>query len=387
VYTRFIQPTSPARLGGRVLAAWAALLVLAACGGDGPNLPPPPSALSVTTAGRLERGSTLTVTVTADGAAVDPAGYTLSVAPADGAQLLGGGQVRLTRAGAVTLTATAGTRTGKADLTVAAPPVVVFDRYTGGNRDIWRVDLDGQNLVQLTTDPGEDQDPTVAQGKVVWLSFRSGRAELYTKTLAGGADTRITNTAADESTPALSPDGSRVAYSLVAGGVTKVYVANADGSGAARATAAGFGFDGAIETAPAYASGSRLSFVATANGSADIFQMTGNAAPVVVAGGSSAEVEPAWSTDGNTLAFVSNRSGSTEIFLLNASTGAVTQLTSGPGTKSQPAWTPDGRVVYLETLNSGATRLRWVDPAQPAVVNTIDTGVGAVEHPAVAPAS
>jgi Tol biopolymer transport system component len=63
------------------------------------------------------------------------------------------------------------------------------------------------------------------------------------------------------------------------------------------------------------------------------------------------------------------------------STGAVTQLTSGPGTKSQPAWTPDGRVVYLETLSG--TRLRWVDPAQPAALHTIDTGTGgSVGHPA-----
>ncbi|HEU4561611.1 MAG TPA: hypothetical protein VFS20_27545 [Longimicrobium sp.] len=387
VYPHISPNIAQARFGGRVLAACAALLVLAACGGgDGPVTPPPPNPLVVTATGRMERGSTITVTVTADG---QPAsGYALSAQPADAIEVVSPGLVKLVRTGAVTLTATAGTRTGKTDLTVAVPPVVVFDRYVNNNRDIWRVDLDGQNLTQLTTDTGEDQDPTVAQGKVVWVSFRAGRAELYSRTLAaGGTDTRITNTVVDESVPAFSPDGARLGFAQVAGGVTKVFTSNADGTGAVRATSNNFGFSGAIETAPTFAPGSKLAFVATANGSADIFEVVGAAAPTLLAGGNMAEVEPAWSANGNTLAFVSNRTGSTEIFLLNVGTGAVTQLTSGAGTKSQPAWTPDGRVVYLETQNNGATLLRWVDPAQPATVTTINTGPGTVEHPAVAPGS
>lgn len=367
------------RRAGRALAASAALVVLAACGGgDGPT--DLGTTLTITATGRMERGSTVTLAVTANGQPVAAGEYTLSVQPSDAAQLLADNQVKLLKAGKLTVTASGTRKLGNADITVAAPPVVVFDRFGTTNRDLWRVDLDGQNLTQLTTDTGEDQDPTVAQGKVVWLSFRAGNGELFSMPLAGGAATRLTNTTVDESTPALSPDGARVAYSLVVGGVTKVYTANADGSGAARATPASFGEDGAIETAPTWAAAGKLAFVATINGSADVFQVTGAGAPALLAGGNAAEVEPAWSPDGTTLAFVSNRGGTTEIYLMNAASGAVTQLTSGAGTKSQPAWTPDGRVVYLETL--GGTRLRWVDPAQPATVTTIETGTGSVGHPA-----
>ncbi len=368
-----------ARPAARALAATAALLLLAACGGgDGPT--DLGTTLTITATGRLERGSTVTVAVTAAGQPVAATDYTLSVTPSDAAELLPGGQLRLLKAGKLTVTASGTRKLGNADITVAAPPVVVFDRFSGTNRDIWRIDLDGQNLAQLTTDTGEDQDPSVAQGKVVWLSFRSGGGDLYAMPLAGGATTRLTSTTPDESTPALSPDGARVAYALVVGGVTKVYTANADGTGAARATPADFGFDGAIETAPAWAAAGKLAFVATVNGSADVFQVAGAGEPALLAGGSSAEVEPAWSADGGTLAFVSNRGGGTEIYLMNAGTGVVTQLTSGAGSKSQPGWTPDGRLVYLETLSG--TRLRWVDPALPADVHTIDTGTGSVGHPA-----
>ncbi|HSU12780.1 hypothetical protein [Longimicrobium sp.] len=368
----------------RALAALAtASLLLAACdGGGGPTDIASP--LAVTTSGRLERGSTITLSVTSAGQPLAPGDYTLTVRPADAAQVVDNATVKLLRAGAVSITASAPKKVGTAELTVAAPPVVVFERVVAGNRDIWRVDLDGQNLTALTTDPGDDQDPTVAGSNVVFVSYRSGNGDLWSVPLAGGANTRLTTTPRDETTPALSADGQRLAYAYLESDVTKVYVAGANASNPQRAAPA-FGFDGSIETYPSWAPSSTLAFVATANGTADIFEQVGNAAPSLLAGGNTAEVEPAFSPDGKTLAFVSNRTGSVEIFLLTISGGAVQQLTSGAGSKSQPAWTPDGRLVYLETAG-GVTHLRWTDPATPAASTLIDTGTGTVGHPAVAAA-
>ncbi|HEV7590071.1 MAG TPA: hypothetical protein VGO40_18280 [Longimicrobium sp.] len=364
----------------RTLAGCFALslvAVLPACsGGDGPVVPPPPVGLSVAATGRLERGSTVTLAVTRGGAAVTP---TLSFLPADAAQLLPDGSVKLLREGALTVSATLGESTGSAVLQVAAPPVVVFDRLTGGNRDIWKVDLDGQNLVQLTTDPGDDQDPTVVKGSIVFVSYRAGNAELYSTPLASGATTRLTFTTRDETTPSLSDDGTKLAFSGVASGVTKVYTAAANATAPVQLVP-GTGAD-VIETAPSWSLSSSLAFVSTAAGSADIVQVVGTGAPTPLAASSAADVEPAWSRDGNTLAFVSNRGGTVEIYLRSAA-AVVTQLTSGTGSHSNPAWTPDGRVVYVETVG-GVPRLRWVDPAAPATSYAIDTGAGAVGNPAV----
>ncbi|HEX8245110.1 MAG TPA: hypothetical protein VF541_16485 [Longimicrobium sp.] len=367
----------------RALSALAAAaLLLAACDGGGPTDIASP--LTVTATGRLERGSTLTLTVTAGGQTLAPGDYTLSVRPAGAAQVIDNTTVKLLKTGAVSITATAPKRVGTAALTVAAPPVVVFDRLVGSNRDVWRVDLDGQNLVQLTSDVADDQDPTVAQGTVVFVSYRSGNGDLWSVPLAGGANVRLTSTPADETTPALSPDGTRLAYAYVENEITKLYTAAANGANPQRAAPA-FGFSGTIETWPSWASAHLLAFVSTPSGTADIFELSGTAAPSLLAGGNTAEVEPAWSPDGKTLAFVSTRGGGVDIYLLNVASGAVTQLTSGPGSKSQPAWTADGRVVYTENAG-GDSRLRWVDPAVPAVTWPIDTGTGAAAHPAAAAA-
>lgn len=375
-------PRSRSRRPSLPLSLCAAALLLAACGGgDGGGPTQPTPTLDVAVTGRVERGSTVTVAVTLNGAPVNASDYTLSVQPSDAIQVVDNATVKLLKAGSVTVTATGANKAkGSAQFTIAAPPVVLFDRVTNSNRDIWRIDLDGQNEQQLTTDVGDDQDPTVAQGTVVFVSYRSGNGDLWSVPLAGGTNTRLTTTAKDETTPALSADGQKLAFSFMESSVTKIYTSAANGTGAQRA-APSFGFDGSIETYPTWGTGGALAFVATNNGTADIFGMTGTATPTLLAGGNQAEVEPAYSPDGKTLAFVSNRTGTVEIFLLNVATGGVTQLTSGAGTKAQPAWTPDGRIVYTETLN-GATHLRWIDPAAPGTTYLIDTGAGAVGHPA-----
>jgi Tol biopolymer transport system component len=334
----------------------------------------------VATAGRLERGNTIQVTASGSTGALAPGAFTVTVQPAGAAEAVGADSLRLLAAGPITITATAGLVSGNLPVVVLAPPTVVFDRLTGGNRDIYRVDLDGVNLMQLTTDPGDDQDPTAVKGSVVFVSYRGGNGNLYAIPLGGGATTTLTTTTRDEMTPALSADGQKLAFSAVVGGVTKVFTANSDASSPVQLV--GGNDPATIETAPSWSLGSSVAFVSTLNGSADIFQASSGGAPALLVGGSAAEVEPAVSPNGQTLAFVSNRNGSTEIFTVPVAGGAAVQLTSGAGTRSQPAWTPDGRLVYLHTEGS-TTQLRWIDPAAPTLVHSIATGTGTVGHPAV----
>jgi hypothetical protein len=346
---------------------------------------PPPLVLAVD--GRLERGSVIRIGATRSGAPVPAGELAFTASPADAIQTLGGDSVRLTRAGSVAITATAGRDEGTRTITVAVPPSVVFDRVVAGNRDIWRVALDGGDLMQLTNETAEDLDPTVAGGRVVFVSYRADRnAELFAIPLGGGAVTRLTTTARNEAVPALSPDGSRLAFTAEVNGVSKLFTAAGDGSGAARATT-GFGFDGSIESTPSWApTGPRLAFMSTSSGTADIFELTVPGTPTLLAGGSSADFEPAFSPDGRFVAFGSDRSGNggADVFLLRLSDRQLTRLTTRGASEGQPTWTADGRLVYVEFGGTGG-QLRWLDPAEPAIIRSIDTGAGSARNPAGIP--
>jgi WD40-like Beta Propeller Repeat len=265
-------------------------------------------------------------------------------------------------------------------------PLVVFDLASGGNRDIYRVAMNGSDLLRLTTNAGDDRNPTASRSSVVFATFRHGKSELYSVPLAGGTETRLTTTAASEGDPALSIDGLRLAYTSDAAiGVSKVWTANPDGTGAAAATPASFGPDGAPEASPAWApAGSRLALVATGSGSADVYDFTLGGSPSLLAGGTTAEVDPAWSPDGTRLVYTSNVTGAGDLYMLRLSDNQVTRLTSGATAESYGTWTSNGRIVYLVFLAGGATELRWLNPDVPGSGGTIAV-TGAPNRPHAVP--
>jgi TolB protein len=102
-----------------------------------------------------------------------------------------------------------------------------------------------------------------------------------------------------------------------------------------------------------------LLFVSTRSGVYDIYEMNadGGLQRRVTSGGHGNastlkglfyETDPAWSPDGKSIAFSSQRSGSGDIFVMDVSGRNVRQLTSSAPNDSQPSFSPDGTEIAFQ---------------------------------------
>ena len=71
--------------------------------------------------------------------------------------------------------------------------------------------------------------------------------------------------------------------------------------------------------------------------------------------------DPAWSPQGDKVAFVSTDSGSDEIYLVTTDGAVVQQLTSNNNQwDKHPTWSPDGRQIVFFSNREGNHRQLWI---------------------------
>jgi tol-pal system beta propeller repeat protein TolB len=66
---------------------------------------------------------------------------------------------------------------------------------------------------------------------------------------------------------------------------------------------------------------------------------------------------PSWSPDGSKIAFVSDRDGNSEIYVMNADGSNQTRLTHDNADDVMPKWSPDGKQIVFESNRAGINTL------------------------------
>ena len=93
---------------------------------------------------------------------------------------------------------------------------------------------------------------------------------------------------------------------------------------------------------------------------------------------------PRFSPDGGTAVFSLERGGNTDIYALNLSSGALSQLTNAPSIETAPSFSPDGSQIVFESDRTGVQQI-YVMPAGGGEGTRISGGEGRYGTPVWSP--
>lgn len=189
-----------------------------------------------------------------------------------------------------------------ADAQSANSNLVVFsDVGEEQHNDIYIMNADGNNLMQLTNNPANDTEPRLSPdgSKIVFRSERDGNDEIYTMNPSGNNVTRLTTNSGYDASPSWSADGTKIAYVSGTTNHLDIYIMNADGTN-----------------------------------------------PINVTNSVANEVNVKWSPDGSKIAFISNRGGLYQLYTIlpdGSGYSRLTNTTNDLGSKYY--WSPNGSMI------------------------------------------
>ena len=231
--------------------------------------------------------------------------------------------------------------------------------------ELWVMDWDGSNQTQLTHLGGQLAYPAISpDGSRLAVTLWPGpgasqpRIEMI-NSQTGRPIAFLNQTASINASAGFTPDGTKIFYSSTATGEAQIYSAGIDGRGFSRVTSSRYN-----PTEPKVNPknpGSLLFVQGSPN--VQIYRMNAEGAGIErVTNGEGEAANPAWSPDGQHVAFAWTRGyqkGDFNIFVIDiAAPEKYNQLTHSEGKNENPVWAPDGiHLVFTRTPSRGAPQI------------------------------
>ncbi len=270
------------------------------------------------------------------------------------------------------------TATPVQSLTVAAPVdvststnkiqyphgLIVLSLSDGYYRHLFAYHPSDLQFTRLTDHPWDDIHPAISPdgSRLAYASSRNGYWDLYIFDLATGQSTRVTDTPAYDGNPAWAPDGQWLAYETYQTGNLDIFIQSlADLSQPALQLTTDPGADSDPEWSP---TGNLLAFTSLRSGDPEIWtaalDRTVNRFQNRSLNPASADTDPAWSPDGQQLAWTTSNYGLQNVVVAAATENGAAPQTLGAG--SRPLWDPAGGQILVWLGSAESTSIAGYNP-------------------------
>jgi len=226
----------------------------------------------------------------------------------------------------------------------------------GYNEDIYSMNLDGSGLERLTTDPGKDLEITYSpDGKeFLFTSHRTGGTAVWRMNVDGSNQRDITSSIVERARQAdwCSNGLIVIAYRDLGDSVAGIGIISLDENSFTPIYSEPK--TGRIPEWPSWSNDCSEIAFQRYDGALDIWKMNSDGNGLInLTNHSATDQSPAWSPNGNKIAFISDREGSLDIHKMNSDGNNVMRLTSDPGHEVDVSWSPDGsKFIFAHDLVS-----------------------------------
>jgi TolB protein len=258
---------------------------------------------------------------------------------------------------------------------------IYFVSDRSGHKEIWSMNYDGSDQKQftnyrsITTFPAISSDGTKIAFTTypVLASSRSaaasqfgnqsqnlGQPQIYVHSVETGRKLTYYNQQASMNAASdFLPDSRHLLiYSTANGGFSQIYETDLDGGDLHRVT-----HSNSLEVEPKAnpRTGMDVVFVSGRGGTPQVYRMNIDGTDVSrLTTGEGDAVNPAWSPDGQHIAFAWTRGfepGNFNIFVMDVASRDVVQLTHGAGRNENPGWAPDGVHLVFSSKRGRTTQI------------------------------
>lgn len=263
--------------------------------------------------------------------------------------------------------------------------------------EVWEADYDGENARQVTHDGGYCITPVyvppkagLAPGSFFYVSYKTGQSKIYMASLKDGVGRRFSLMKGNQLMPAIARQRDRVSFISDNTGNPDLFVQGFNPeTGLTDKPQQIFSAKHAVQGTPTFSpDGKRIAFVSNKDGSTRIYVMDiplpgaslKEIKPLLISKQNKESSAPVWSPNGEKIAYCAMSKGARQIWVYDFDKRQEMQVTQGSGHKENPTWAPNSMHLIFNSTGYDGSELYLINLNQPEAAK-ISRGPGEKHFP------